>query len=107
MSDKDNFLEAVRFGKPERVPCTYAMPVRRVGFFGVNPDDNRPPDGTTWTDLWQVRHKHQMDGVMPFPMYHPMEHLDHWQDYEWPDPSNPELYTDMRRTIESLPDREA
>jgi uroporphyrinogen decarboxylase len=107
MDARTNFLEAVRFGNPGYVPCTLSMPVKRVGFYGVNPDDNRPDGAETWTDLWQVRHRHQMDGVMPFPVYHPMEHLDDWSEYIWPDPADPALYEDMKNTIAALPDRDA
>jgi len=98
-------LEVLRFGHPEYVPCSETIPIKQIGFFGVNPEDNRPPRAKTWTDLWQVRHEQMIDGVMPFPVYHPLEHLENWEDYTWPDPHDQELYRQAKRAIADIPKR--
>ncbi len=96
---KQNFLECVRFGTPDRVPCSRSLPVLAIGYFGVNPEDNRPPGAETWTDLWQVRHRHSHEGVMPFPVFHPLQALASWEDYRWPDPHDPALYAAAREAV--------
>lgn len=96
---KDNFLEAIKFGRPEYVPYSRRMPVVTIGFFGVNPDDNRPEGADTWTDLWQVRHRHEQEGMMPFPVFHPLEKLPDWDDYVWPDPHELSLYVQAREKV--------
>ena len=107
MDAKENLLETIHFGNPERVPYAGGLPIIRIGFFGVNPDDNRPPGADIWTDLWQVQHHKEFEGIMPFPKYNPLAHIDDWEEYQWPDPHDPELYVKARATLENISDREA
>ena len=103
LDPKENLLEVLKFGSPEYVPYSRAMPVKTIGFYGVNPDDNRPGAEKNWTDLWQVRHRKEMEDVMPFPAYHPLEHLGNWDEYAWHDPA---LYSRARQAIQVIPDRD-
>ena len=106
MNAKENLLEAIRFGNPEWVPCSRDLPIARVGFFGVNPEDNRPQGAELWTDLWQVRHHQEQEGIMPFPEYHPLAHMDDWNEYQWPDPHDPALYVQAKSHLAKISDRQ-
>ena len=105
LTAKTNFLEVLKFGHPEYVPCSETMPVSKIGFFGVNPEDNRPPGAKTWTDLWQVRHEQKMEDIMPFPAYYPLEHIENWENYIWPDPHSQVFYEQPKERIAKIPDR--
>ena len=107
MNAKENLLEAIRFGNPIEVPYSGNLPIVPIGFYGVNPDDNRPQGAELWTDLWQVRHHKEFEGIMPFPEYNPLAHMENWEEYQWPDPHDPELYVQAKARLAEIPDREA
>lgn len=87
LSPKENYLRAVRFQEAEYVPNGRCLPVEQVGYFGVNPEDNRPEGSAAWQDFWGVGHEQELEGVMPFPKHHPMPDPDKWDEYRWPDPA--------------------
>jgi uroporphyrinogen decarboxylase len=89
LSPKENYLRAVRFQDPEYVPNGRHLPVEGIGYAGVNPEDNRPPGAKNWSDFWGVRHEKTLEGVMPMPVYHPLEDPARWDAYRWPSPDDP------------------
>ena len=89
LSPKENFLRAVRFEGPDYVPNGRKLPITLVGYYGVNPEDNRPPGATAWWDFWGVGHLWVREGIMPFPSRHPLGDPDQFHRYRWPDPYDP------------------
>ena len=74
---KENFLEAVRFGKPDHVPMD-CEPI----WYGLQLEGNfRAED---WTDAWGVRWEVGLEGTVPFPKVNPLPSLDELADYEFP-----------------------
>lgn len=89
LSPKENFLRAVRFEGPDYVPNARNLPVALVGYYGVNPEDNRPHGAREWRDFWGVGWSWTRDGIMPFPTRHPLGDPDRFYQYRWPDPYDP------------------
>ncbi len=81
MNARENYLEAIRFGRPEYVPRG-CEPV----WFGLQLEGNfRCED---WTDAWGVGWEVGIEGTVPFPKRNPLPSLDRLEDYVFPDPSD-------------------
>lgn len=89
LSPKENYLRAACFQGPEYVPNGRKLPIKRVGYYGVNPQDNRPPEANKWWDFWGVGHQQVLESMMPWPRHHPLIDPDQWDRYHWPDPYDP------------------
>ncbi|MDH7571301.1 MAG: uroporphyrinogen decarboxylase family protein, partial [Armatimonadota bacterium] len=92
MSPKENFLEAVRFGRPEYVPLGNEpiwTSFQLEGNFRV----------ADWTDLWGVRWEVGVEGTVPFPKGNPLPSLDRLADYRFPNPGNLVLTDALRARI--------
>ena len=88
LSPKENFLRAVRFEGPDYVPNGRKLPIKLVGYHGVNPEDNRPSGAMEWCDFWGVGFSWVREGIMPFPSRHPLGDPDRLYEFRWPDPSD-------------------
>ena len=92
MNAKQNALEIIRFGQPERIVC--GVPARGLGYLGVNHEGyvgggHHLPVGTVWTDVWGTTWKKELDGVMGFPQAHPLADFPAaLRTYKWPDPDD-------------------
>lgn len=93
MTDKQNSLEIIRFGKPERLVTQ--PPGHRTAYFGANHEDpaggpgNDGPIGTKWTDIWGAGWEKEQDGVMAFPRHHPLaDPIAALKTYVWPNPDD-------------------
>jgi uroporphyrinogen decarboxylase len=97
MDPKQNALEIIRFGKPERV--TSGPPCFECNYFGI---DHQPfegvgghdsPVGTRWHDVWGVGWRRELDGVMGFAVEHPLADLARGglARYRFPDPNDERL----------------
>ncbi len=92
MNAKQNALEILRFGRPERV--TSGLPCHDVSYFGVDhesPDGgggHHLPVGSSWTDLWGTTWHREHDGVMGYPRGNPIDSLAALRQYRWPDPDD-------------------
>lgn len=92
MNDKENALEVIRFGRPERVP--WGVPFKRVACLGCDHQGfagggHQSPVGTAWTDIWGVVWRRELEGVMGFPRGHPLaEFPAAMKSYRWPDPDD-------------------
>ena len=78
---KQNFLEAIRFGKPEYVP----LGNEPVGH-GFQFDGNFKPEN--WTDAWGIGWVVGIEGTVPFARGNPLPTLDRLAGYRFPNPAD-------------------
>lgn len=95
MTDKQNTLEIIRFGRPERITGGLA-PVQGTGYFGMNHENaagqgHEQPVGAVWTDIWGTEWHKEHAGVMGFPRGNPLADLRAMTNYAWPDPDDERL----------------
>lgn len=92
MDARQNALEIIRFGRPERL--TTGVPAHGLGYRGVNHEGylgggHHVPVGTEWTDVWGTTWRRELDGVMGFPQVHPLADFPAaLKSYVWPDPAD-------------------
>jgi uroporphyrinogen decarboxylase len=92
MNARQNALEIIRFGRPERIVC--GLPSHGLGYLGVNHEGyvgggHHLPVGSVWTDVWGTTWKRELDGVMGFPQAHPLADFPAaLRIYAWPDPDD-------------------
>jgi uroporphyrinogen decarboxylase len=79
MNLKENYLEAVRFGRPNHVPLANEPIFHTFEFEG----NFRMED---WTDLWGVRWEVGLKDTVPFPKGYPLPSLDRLSDFRFPGP---------------------
>jgi uroporphyrinogen decarboxylase len=95
LNAKENYVEAIRFGTPERVPLGNE-PVwhhlELAGNFRLE----------SWTDRWGVRWEVGLEGTVPFPKGHPLPTLDRLDDYPIPDPDGLVLTDEMRDALRGV-----
>ena len=94
MTEKQNALEIVRFGKPEKI--VWHMPEYNLAYYGCNHESygglgDHSPAGTHWVDIWGTGWHKELDGVMGLPESYPLDEPEKLQDYIWPDPRDPRL----------------
>jgi len=80
LSPKENFLEAIRFGKPEYIPRGDENFIHHVGL------DNFRME--TWTDAFGVRWVSEMQGTVPFPKDNPIKNIEEWESLRFPNPDD-------------------
>jgi len=92
MNAKENALEAIRFGRPERVPS--GLPCRRITYLGCDHQGyegggHHLPVGSKWTDIWGTVWHREHEGVMGFPRGNPLADFPRaMKGYRWPDPDD-------------------
>ncbi len=95
MNKKQNTLEIIKFGNPERI--TGGMePARCIHYFGMNNENeegkgHEQPVGSVWTDIWGTVWHKEHEGVMGFPCGNPLEDITKMDSYAWPDPDDERL----------------
>jgi len=95
MTPKQNALEIIHFGKPERIVSN--PPAYEVNYFGVNHEPfegvggHDSPLGTKWFDVWGVGWHKELEGVMGYAQIHPLADLTKMDKYKWPDPDDERL----------------
>lgn len=80
LSPKENYLAAIRFDSPERVPLGNEPIFHTFQFEGNFHKGN-------WTDLWGVRWEVGLENTVPFPKGNPLPSFDRLDDYRFPDPA--------------------
>lgn len=109
MNEKQNALEIIRFGKPERVVS--GPPVHDCSYFGVNHEPfegeggHHSALGTRWYDIWEVGWQKELDGVMGYAVDHPLSDLSRLGEYRWPDPDDERICSQIYERAEEV-DRE-
>ena len=79
LSPKENYLAAIRFADPERVPLGNE-PI----FHAFQLEGNFYKGD--WTDLWGVRWEVGLEDTVPFPKGNPLPSFDRLEDYRVPSP---------------------
>jgi uroporphyrinogen decarboxylase len=111
VNPKQNALEILRFGQPERVVS--GLPCHGLGYFGVNHESldgaggHHLPVGSHWTDIWGTTWYKEHDGVMGFPRGNPITSLVDLAAYHWPDPDDERLCGPIRAQAAGGHDPEA
>jgi len=104
MDAKENALRIMRFDNPERIvagPPTYG-----VGYLGCNHEGYEAkgedvPVGTIWTDVWGTTWQKEKEGVMGFPLQHPMaDLLRGLKEHTWPDPDDERICSRIYKRAE-------
>ncbi len=104
MNAKQNAIEIIKFGKPERI--VDGPPVHGLAYFGVNHESfadgigHDRPLGSRWTDVWGTVWEKEHEGVMGFPRGNPISDLSALKSYPWPDPDDERLCGQLQRQAE-------
>jgi uroporphyrinogen decarboxylase len=91
MNPKQNALRIIRFDHPEYLMT--APPVHGIAWRGCNHEGYEGgghdcPVGTVWTDVWGTVWRKEQEGVMGFPVRHPIGDAAALARYRWPDPDD-------------------
>lgn len=78
---KENYLEAIHFGRPDYVPMTCEAIHHTLAFDDVLRMEN-------WTDPWGVGWVVELRGTVPFPKGNPLADLSRLDDYRFPNPDD-------------------
>ena len=95
MTPKQNFLEAIRFGRPEYVPLGNE-PVTH--YFQLEGNFRL----ANWTDSWGVEWIVGIEGTVPFPRGNPLPSLDRLADYRFPNPADLVFTEQMRGDLAAV-----
>lgn len=91
MDLKQNALEIIRFGKPERIMAgapVYALCYTGCDHEGYEGGGHHLPVGSKWTDIWQTEWHKEYPDVMGFPKGNPLAEISSLGSYTWPDPND-------------------
>lgn len=96
MSQKQNALEIIHFGHPEKILSR--IPTHVTGYIGVNHqgygerfedgDGYNRPVGSKWYDIWGTMWHKEYEGVMGFPKGNPLADPSALKEYRFPDPDD-------------------
>ena len=113
MNDKQNALEIIRFGKPERVMT--GIPSYSIGYHGVNHqsyddyslsgDGHDKPVGARWTDIWGVGWHKEYPDVMGFPKINPLADISALRSYSWPDPDDERICAPIYKQMSAFKEK--
>lgn len=107
MNAKENALEIIRFGRPERVLSD--PPMYLLHYFGCNhegfeqPSGHEVPVGTRWEDIWGTVWQKVQEGVMGLPKGHPLAEPAALRSYRWPDPNDDRICGQLYRQAAEFP----
>ncbi|MBN1675355.1 MAG: hypothetical protein JXR37_30220 [Kiritimatiellae bacterium] len=109
MTPKENALEIMRFGCPERI--VGGPPSADCSYFGVNHQPfsgeggHHSPVGTRWHDIWGIGWQKALEGVMGMAREHPLSDLRKVDSFSFPDPDDPRICAQIYEKAEQA-DRE-
>ena len=96
MSVKENYIEAINYGRPEYVPLSCEHIWHGIAFDDILKLEN-------WTDRFGVRWEMGLPGVVPFPAGNPLADIESALDgYKFPDPSGLVMNPDALERIKNL-----
>ena len=103
MDERENALRIIRFGSPERV--VESPPWRFVRYFGCEHEgfEGGGPDmpvGSRWKDIWGTGWRRELESIMGFPGEYPPADVGALRDYQWPDPNDERLCSEVYRVAE-------
>jgi uroporphyrinogen decarboxylase len=91
MNPKENALRTIRFDRPQYVMSgmpTFGLSYRGCNHEGYAGGGHDVPVGTRWTDVWGTTWEKKQEGVMGFPVRHPISDEASLRAYRWPDPDD-------------------
>ncbi|MCL2708336.1 MAG: hypothetical protein FWF03_04375, partial [Defluviitaleaceae bacterium] len=109
MTDKQNALEIIRFGKPERVASRF--PSHTLSYHGANhqgygdagmDDGHARPTGSVWEDVWGTVWMKEYPGVMGFPKRGPLHCPGALGTYAWPDANDERICARIYKSAEAF-----
>lgn len=98
MQSKENFLEAIKFGKPEYVP----IECEQIEYSFMFEDILKME---CWTDRWGVGWEFRLEGTVPFPKENPLTDIRKLDGYRFPDPDGLVLSEKVKQELAHV-DRE-
>jgi len=103
LTPKENLLRTIRFQDAERVPFGLESAKfffhRDSTFFWSGSD----PAAREWTDAWGVRYKYaDAQACHAYPVSHPLESWEQFENFPFPDPSDPALFAEAARQIKEV-----
>jgi len=107
MTEKQNALEIIKFGKPEKI--VPHIPSHNVAYVGANHQGfdegmmnsgHDRPVGSRWYDIWGTMWHKEYPGVMGFPEGNPLANTEDLAAYEWPDPDDERINGKIYRQTE-------
>ena len=106
MTNRENALQIIRFGKPERV--TAGWPDYGLNYLGCNHEGydgggDDMPVGSIWQDIWQTEWHKEYEGVMGFPKGNPLADVGSLKDYRWPDPNDERICGQIYEKAKGFP----
>ena len=113
MNQKQNSLEIIRFGCPERVQSQ--IPVYSMGYLGVNhqgyadthlENGHDCPAGSKWRDIWGTCWHKELKVMMGFPVEYPLADIKAYKTYNFPDPNDERVIGKIYRAAEDFHDKD-
>ena len=91
MNARENALEIIRFGRPERIVSE--IPQYRLCYLGCHHEgfdgsDENGPVGSEWVDIWGTAWRKEQEGVMGFMRAYPLDEPGKLRGYRWPNPDD-------------------
>jgi len=104
LSPKENMLRLITFKDPEYIPYDLESVKRFTHRDGLFYRGNGDPSAVEWTDAWGVKFKLSDIGFKDsaYPVYHPLMTLEGLDEFPFPDPSDPELFTAVQKQMEAV-----
>lgn len=106
MTEKQNAMEIIRFGRPERIVQglkDYSLSYLGCDHEGFEGGGHHLSVGSKWTDIWgTVWHKEHAD-VMGFPRGNPLAEPAALKGYRWPDPDDERICSKIYALAKGFP----
>lgn len=105
MTEKENALEIIRFGKPEKI--VWHIPEYNLTYLGCNHESfdgigDNCPAGTHWKDIWGTVWHKEHDEFMGLPEICPLDEPEKLRGYRWPDPADERIVAQTYRQREKF-----
>ena len=104
LSPKENLLRLIRFQDPEYIPygleSTKGFTQKEALSFKGSGDPNVPE----WPDAWGVGYKAVDKSISdnPYPVSHPLKSYEQLESFKFPNPADPELFSEIEEQIKSV-----
>ncbi len=98
LQSKENFLEAIKFGKPEYIPMECEQVIYSFSFEDIVKMES-------YTDRWGVKWEVGLKETVPFPKGNPLKDILKLDDYKFPNPDGLELSEKVKQELAQV-DRE-
>ncbi len=105
MTERENALEIIRFGKPEKI--VWHIPEYNLTYLGCNHESfdgigDNCAAGTKWRDIWGTLWHKEKDDYMGLPEEYPLDEPSKLKDYRWPNPKDERIIGQTYRQREKF-----